>query len=234
MREDNKDKPKSDACAMLISDMRYCLTVGAPLHKTIIAHAIIIRTSITSRQFADLLGAPKGIETLVRVPNEWQAGRIFILTRLRGLRPVCSACVVLINLVNGEVLRVNVGLQLGLKRRTDAAKTIPRDTTEEGMLPDFACATNATNTMLGITDQARRIFISFETCERTTSNTHRLTKSSASAPSCWSGGKCRLRGQSTILRYVSCGSSAQNGGQPIRHSNMIVPTDHQSHPKSYP
>jgi hypothetical protein len=65
-------------------------------------------------------------------------------------------------------------------------------------------------------------------------NTHRLTKSSASAPSCWSGGKCRFRGQSTILRYVSWGSSAQNGGQPMRHSNMIVPTDHQSQPKSYP
>ena len=61
---------------------------------------------------------------------------------------------------------------------------------------------------------------------------YRRTKSSASAPSCWSGGKCRLRGQSTILRYVSCGSSAQNGGQPIKHSNMIVPTDHQSQPKS--
>ena len=30
--------------------------------------------------------------------------------------------------------------------------------------------------------------------------TYRRTKSSASAPSCWSGGKCKFLGQSTILR----------------------------------
>lgn len=58
--------------------------------------------------------------------------------------------------------------------------------------------------------------------------TYLRIKCSASGPICWSGGKCKFLGQSTILRYVSWGSSAQNGGQPIKHSNMMVPTLHQS------
>lgn len=65
-----------------------------------------------------------------------------------------SRSVVLVNLINGEVLCVNVGLQLGLERCADAAQAVPRYASEEGVLLDFVGATNATKTMISVTDQS--------------------------------------------------------------------------------
>lgn len=68
------------------------------------------------------LSSSVSVEPLVRVSNERQAHlrrRFFaLLCRLRTQR---CACVVLVDLVNGEVLRVDVGLKLRLKWCTDAA-----------------------------------------------------------------------------------------------------------------
>jgi hypothetical protein len=69
---------------------------------------------------------------------------------------VGSAVVVLVNLVDGEVLGVNVGLELGLERCADASQTIPRDTAEKWMLPDLAGTTDVAETMVGIANQARK------------------------------------------------------------------------------
>jgi hypothetical protein len=56
------------------------------------------------------LRSPVRVEALVRVPNEGQARRILVLISLCSLSPVRSAGVVLVNLVNGEVLRVDIRL----------------------------------------------------------------------------------------------------------------------------
>jgi hypothetical protein len=99
------------------------------------------------------LSTPESIETLVCVSDEGEAGRVLVLSGLRGLCPVRSAVVVLVDLVNREVLRIDVGLQLGLERRTDAAKAIPGYATEERMLLDLTGTTNASKTVIGIADQ---------------------------------------------------------------------------------
>jgi hypothetical protein len=99
------------------------------------------------------LSTPESIETLVCVSDEGKAGRVLVLSGLRGLCPVRSAVVVLVDLVNREVLRIDVGLQLGLERRTNAAKTIPGYATEERMLLDLTGTTNASKTVIGIADQ---------------------------------------------------------------------------------
>jgi hypothetical protein len=98
------------------------------------------------------LRAPESIETLVRVSDEGQAGGILVVSGLCSLCSVRSAVVVLVNLVNGEVLRIDIGLQLGLEWRTDAAQTIPRYTTEEGVLSDLAGTADASKTVIGIAD----------------------------------------------------------------------------------
>jgi hypothetical protein len=99
------------------------------------------------------LSTPESIETLVCVSDEGKAGGVLVLSGLRGLCPVRSAVVVLVDLVNREVLRVDVRLQLGLERRTDAAKAIPGYATEERMLLDLTGTTNASKTVIGIADQ---------------------------------------------------------------------------------
>jgi hypothetical protein len=94
-------------------------------------------------QSTSALCTSESIEALVCVTDEGQAGGVLVLSRLRSLCPVSSAVVVLVNLVNREVLCINVRLQFGLERCTDASQTIPRDTTEERMLLDFAGTTDA-------------------------------------------------------------------------------------------
>lgn len=64
--------------------------------------------------------------------------------------------------------------------------------------------------------------------------THLRIMSSASQLSLTSSGKYSWFFQSMILRYVSCAFSLQNGGYPTRHSNMMAPSDHQSHSCPYP
>ena len=94
-------------------------------------------------QSTSTLCTSESIESLVCVADERKAGSIFVLSRLRSLCPVSGAVVVLVNFVNGEVLRINVRLQLRLERCTDASETIPRDTTEERMLLDLAGTADA-------------------------------------------------------------------------------------------
>ena len=65
--------------------------------------------------------------------------------------------IVLVNLVNGKVLRVDVGLQLGLKGCSNAAQAIPRHPAEEGVLFDFAGPTDTTEAVLGVTNESERI-----------------------------------------------------------------------------
>ena len=80
----------------------------------------------------------QSLETFVRVADEGQAHLSGVL-----VTSLCSLCaqsitvIVLVDFVYGEVLRVNVRLQLRLKRSTDAAKAVPLHATEEGMLLNF-------------------------------------------------------------------------------------------------
>ena len=106
-------------------------------------------------QSTSTLCTSESIETLVCVANEGKASGVLVLSRLRSLCPVSSAVVVLVNLINREVLRVNVRLQLGLERCPDASQAIPRDAAEEGMLLDLARSANAAETVVSIADQAK-------------------------------------------------------------------------------
>ena len=69
---------------------------------------------------------------------------------------VGGAVVVLVNLIDGEVLCINVGLELGLERCADASQAIPRDAAEKWVLPDLAGTTDAAETMVSIANEARK------------------------------------------------------------------------------
>jgi hypothetical protein len=56
------------------------------------------------------LGSSVGIETLVRVTDERQAGGVLVVASLGGLSPIRSASVLLINFVDREVGRIDVGV----------------------------------------------------------------------------------------------------------------------------
>jgi hypothetical protein len=114
------------------------------------------------------LRASVGVKSLVRVTNEGQAGGIFVVAGLCSLSSVRSARVVLVNLIDGEVGCVDVRVQLRLKRCSDPTQRMPVNTTEEGMLLDFASASNAAETMFGIADQARRTLVSYESWQDST------------------------------------------------------------------
>jgi hypothetical protein len=64
-----------------------------------------------------------------------------------------SRCVLLVNLINREILRINVTLQLRFKRRADTAETVPGDTSEEGVLLDLVGAADAAKAVFGVTYQ---------------------------------------------------------------------------------
>jgi hypothetical protein len=76
---------------------------------------------ITSKHTTTHLRATESVEALVRVSDKRQARSILIVAGLRRLRPIRRTRIVLINLVNREVLRVDVRLQLGFKRRANPA-----------------------------------------------------------------------------------------------------------------
>jgi hypothetical protein len=69
------------------------------------------------------------------------------------LRPQCCTHIRLWNLIDREVLRVNVALELGLKRSTDTTKTIPLDTAEEGVLADLCSSPKATEAVVCVADE---------------------------------------------------------------------------------
>ena len=92
-----------------------------PKHaKTICNGAVYCRNLSTST-----LCTSESIEALVSVADKGQAGGVLVLSRLCSLCPVSSAVVVLVDLVDREVLRVNIGLQLRLERCADTSQTIP-------------------------------------------------------------------------------------------------------------
>jgi hypothetical protein len=93
-----------------------------------------------------------GVKSLVRVTDKGQACGIFVVARLCSLSPVCSGSVVLVNLIDGEVGSVDVRVQLGLEWRSDPTQRMPVDATEEGVLLDFASASNAAEAMFRVTD----------------------------------------------------------------------------------
>ena len=101
------------------------------------------------------LRPPEGIESLVGVPDERKThlgSNIF--SCLRGLSTKNGAVVILVDLVDREVLRINIRLQLGLERSTDTAQTVPLNSAEEGVLLDLIGTADAAKTVLSIADEA--------------------------------------------------------------------------------
>lgn len=142
----------------------------------------------------------ESIETLVRVADEGQAqGRLLLAHLSFRLRAQGGRVVDLRDLVDREVLSVDIALEFGLKWSTDAAKLIPVDAVEEWVILELGGARDTTQTVLRVADEAGNP-VSVMNAERYNSLTHLRMKCSASGPSCWSGGKLRWRGQSTILR----------------------------------
>lgn len=72
----------------------------------------------------------------------------------------------LVDLVDGEVLRVDVGLQLRLERCPDLAESIPLHAPEEGVLLDLVRSTNTAETVFGIADETISSWISMLNCNR--------------------------------------------------------------------
>ena len=74
-----------------------------------------------------------------------------------GLSLPSSSVIVLINLVDREISRVDVGRQPRLERSANLAKMVPNDTFEKGMSLDF-CASHltglASKAIVGVTKKA--------------------------------------------------------------------------------
>lgn len=127
-------------------------------------------------------------------------------------------------LFRGEVRRIGVGAEMWHKRRINIPDRIPIDTIEERMsfyLIDIKALFRRSN-------KPKRWLIKSEPC-CLRAGIHFRIKSSASRLRCTSSGKIRCFGQSMIFLYVSCVVCEQNGGYPTRHSNVMAPSDHQSH-----
>lgn len=95
------------------------------------------------------------IKPLVCVPDEWQIHLGRQIISLGGR--LCAQCrrrIRLRNLVDGEILRIDVGLELGLKWSSDAAQSIPLHTAEESVLLDLVSATDAAKAILRFADEA--------------------------------------------------------------------------------
>jgi hypothetical protein len=100
------------------------------------------------------LRPPECIKPLVRVPNERQTSCILIASLLRSLRPVRRTRIILVDLIDGEVLRIDVRLQLRFKRCANAAEAVPGYAAEEGVLFDFVGAADAAEAVFGVADEA--------------------------------------------------------------------------------
>ena len=125
-------------------------------------------------------------KSFISVTNKGKASRVVVVAGLGRLCPMSRAGIVLVNLVDREVLRIHVGLQLGLERRTNTAETIPGNPAEEWVLFDLIGAADAAKTMVSIANQTRQLVLASRNTVKVSKlrTTHRLTKSSASAPSC--------------------------------------------------
>lgn len=98
----------------------------------------------------------KPLESIIK-PRIVQLG----LTRVSTSRRFCSVAsadrsgvVVLWDLVDGEVLRVDGGAELGLEGGADAAKGCPVDAAEETVLFDFCGAADGAETVVCIVDES--------------------------------------------------------------------------------
>ena len=99
---------------------------------------------------------PKSIKPLISIPNKRQTERTLLATSARHprlcLRPQLRRVVHLRDLVDGEVLRVDVTLQLRLEGGADLAQTLPLHAVEEGVVPQFRSAVHAAESVLGVAD----------------------------------------------------------------------------------
>lgn len=72
------------------------------------------------------------------------------------LRTVLRRRVYLRDVVDGEVLRVDVGRHPGLERRANEQEVLPLHAPEEGVLLDLVGAAFAAEAVVYVTDKARR------------------------------------------------------------------------------
>lgn len=103
----------------------------------------------------------EGIESLIGVADEWQTHLGFLRVRHgTGLGAVDRAGILLRNFINREVRHINVRAETRLEGSTDAAKLIPDDTPEEGVVFDLCRAsvltTFAANTVIRVTQETRQ------------------------------------------------------------------------------
>jgi hypothetical protein len=97
----------------------------------------------------------ESIKPLISIPNKRQTHlRTQIITLSRRLRSQSSTHIRLRNLINREVLRIDITLELRLKRSTNTTETIPLNTAEEGVLADFGTSSKATETIICVADEA--------------------------------------------------------------------------------
>lgn len=180
------------------------------------------------------------IEPLECVPNKRQAHLGALVLRgdaggggsgagsLRGFEEGGVVC--LVDLVSWEVGRVDVRCQARFEGCADPAQAVEFDAPEEVVALDLVRSASS-ETILRVADEARQCLSASAALRGSLQSwlgTYLRIRFSASTPSWISSGKYRDWRQFTIFRYVSWLSSAQNGGQPTRHSNMMVPRDHQS------
>lgn len=105
------------------------------------------------------------IKPLKCVANERQAHfrRLLLLLRanailLQGLRLEHSCIVSLVNLIRGEVCRINVGSQTRLKRRANATQAVKVDAAEEAVVLDFVGSATA-ETVLSVANHAVEVLV---------------------------------------------------------------------------
>src|SRR5436309_8052060 len=87
---------------------------------------------------------------LVSVSEKWQSQlriRLTWLGRIHGFQ--MRGIIRLVDLVNREIRRIDVGGKLGLERRTDLSQLIKDNTTEEWMSFDL-CSTTATKAVFSV------------------------------------------------------------------------------------
>lgn len=98
-------------------------------------------------------GAPKRIKPLIRVPNERQTHlRAHIIALGLRLRTQLRRHIRLGYLIDREVLRVNVGSELGLEGGADPAQGVPDHAAEERVLFDFVAAAQAAEAVVRVAD----------------------------------------------------------------------------------
>jgi hypothetical protein len=103
--------------------------------------------------------ALESVESLVSVPDEREAHLSFLLLwHGASQRTVNDGRIFLRNLVDGEVRHVDVRAEFRFERRTDIAELLPDHSPKKGVILDlrrtFALATFATNTILGVAQEA--------------------------------------------------------------------------------